>query len=69
LKIKTEKNAQHKLINFNGPKGFLHLNHRVIVVDPLAGVIQTVADKYGVFMFYLPAIMDMAADRIFHGVF
>jgi hypothetical protein len=69
LKIKTEKNAQHKLINLNGFKDFFHLHHRIIVVNPLAGVIQTVADEGGVFIFYLPAIMDMAADRIFHGVF
>ena len=58
----------NNLINLKGFKGFFDLYRRIVVVNPLAGVIQTVTDERGVFIFFLPAIMDMAADRICYGV-
>jgi len=35
---------------------------RVIVIDPLAGIVQTVADEGGIFNRFMLAVMNVAAD-------
>ncbi len=50
----------------NSPGDF---QNRVIVIDPLAGIVQTVADESCIFIRFLLAVVNVAADRILHRIF
>ena len=56
------------LWNVDRSQGSFHLHDRVVVAEPLAGIIQAIADEGGVFIFNLAAVVDMTADRVPHGV-
>ena len=60
---------RHYLGQSHGLKGPTNFNDRVVIVSPLTGIVQTVADEYGVFILSLHAIMHVATNRIGNRIF
>ena len=59
----------HSLRYINESEGAIDFNDRVIIIDPLTGIVQAVTDKDRVLIRALPAIVDMPADEIGHRIF